>query len=107
MKVAGFRQAQIRAFLYAEGVLPVCDLKKRTKCWGYSKPRCWLIIVTVSASSFSNCLAWARRWSEMMSLAVRPVSTRTRFPKYPLDRQHLSAKYATVGKPSRKAFVEI
>ena len=87
-----FRQRQMRACRYAEGVLPVCDLKKRTKCWGYSKPRRWLMRVMVSASSFSNCWAWTRRWSAMMSLAVRPVSTRTRFPKYPLDRQHLSAK---------------
>ena len=87
-----FRQRQMRACRYAEGVLPVCDLKKRTKCWGYSKPRRWLMRVMVSASSFSNCWAWARRWSAMMSLAVRPVSTRTKFPKYPLDRQHLSAK---------------
>ena len=87
-----FRQRQMRACRYADGVLPVCDLKKRTKCWGYSKPRRWLMRVMVSASSFSNCWAWARRWSAMMSLAVRPVSTRTRFPKYPLDRQHLSAK---------------
>ena len=87
-----FRQRQMGACRYAEGVLPVCDLKKRTKCWGYSKPRRWLMRVMVSASSFSNCWAWARRWSAMMSLAVRPVSTRTRFPKYPLDRQHLSAK---------------
>ena len=29
-----FRQRQMRACRYAEGVLPVCDLKKRTKCWG-------------------------------------------------------------------------
>ena len=45
------------SFLYAEGVLPVCDLKKRTKCWGYSKPRRLLIIVMVSASSLRSCLA--------------------------------------------------
>ncbi len=23
---------------YSDGVLPVCDLKNLTKCWGYSKP---------------------------------------------------------------------
>ena len=102
------------AALHCVGVLPVRALKKRTKCCGYSKPRRWLIWVIerpsrspLKGDELSNSLALARMRSLIKSFAVRPVSVFTNVPKYPVERQHLSAKYATVGNPSRSAFSEM
>ena len=66
---------------YCEGVLPVCALKNRTKCWGYSKPNIWLTWLMLSELLLSISLAALIMWVAMMSLAVRPVSTLTNSPK--------------------------
>ena len=57
------------------------DLKKRTKCCGYSKPKRWLTSVMVIVSDCNSSLDFARTRSLMISLAVRPVSVLIKVPK--------------------------
>ena len=45
-----FSTPDVQAALHCDGVLPVSDLKKRMKCWGYSKPRRTLTWVTEDVS---------------------------------------------------------
>ena len=70
------------SFLYSVGVFPVCALKKRTKCCGYSKPSSRLACVTLMEASVSSCVAVCSSRSLMKSFAVFPVSALTSAPKY-------------------------
>ena len=67
---------------YSLGVLPVCALKKRTKCCGYSKPRRWLTCVMLRVSSSSSWRENESSRSLIILLAVLPVSVLTNSPKY-------------------------
>ena len=80
-------------FLYSEGVCPVLALKNLTKCWGYSKPSCWLTILTLSVSSLRSCWAARSTRSLIRSLAVRPVSVFTNSPKYLGEYGHENEMY--------------
>lgn len=70
---------------YSLGVLPVCALKKRTKCCGYSKPRRWLTCVMLRVSSASSWREAESSRSLIILLAVLPVSVLTSSPKYLLE----------------------
>lgn len=69
-------------FRYSLGVLPVCALKKRMKCCGYSKSRRWLTCVMLRVPSSSRCREAESSRSLIILLAVLPVSVLTNSPKY-------------------------